>query len=205
MASPLEAAEQAIKDSLRAYVEQLVDPAAILGQLRSGADLPLGIGSKVATWQETLNAINAATTPSAIAGALKNADGDPLSPGTRVLSKSQVTALIQLMLCEAGAGGGAGGAVNGVTGVSWDQNRNTLTISVSDGTTPNDYQIDFSDFVKNGPPSVSTPALDMASQALPLAIYGTANVLMGGPDAFESRDINGTKYLVPLYLAPGPS
>jgi hypothetical protein len=204
LASELEAAEGTLRDSLRAYVEQLTDPVAILGQLRSGADLPLGPGSRMATWQELLAAVGAATAPAAVAAVFRNADGDQLSPGTRLLSMAQTETMIKLMLCEAGAGGGSSGTISGdtITGLSLNGAGTILTITVTDGQNVTPWELDVSGFARNGSISVATPVLDSSSQALPLVVYGTNNVLLGGPAAFEGRTVNGTRYLVPMYADP---
>jgi hypothetical protein len=207
LASELEAAEGTLRDALRAYVEQLTDPVAILGQLRSGADLPLGPGSRVTSWQETLAAVGAATAPAVVAAVFRNADGDPLSPGTRLLSMAQTETMIKLMLCEAGASGGEAGAISGdtITNLKLNGAGTILTITVDDAGGSKDWELDVSGFARAGQISAATPVLDTQSQALPLAVYGANNVLLGGPAAFEARTVNGTRYLVPMYADPTPT
>ncbi|MDR1079457.1 MAG: hypothetical protein LBQ79_00460 [Deltaproteobacteria bacterium] len=146
------------------------DPAKILGEIGTCGGGVLAPGATVPTCAEMEEAIASATEPAKIAGVFENDEGNPLSPGTTLLSKNQIIALILAQI-----------------GQYLDDHLDDLIKDAVDGA----------GFLKAGITG-SVPAQAPGS-ALPSTVYGARTALMGAPVGYMPVAVGASSYLVPLY------
>jgi hypothetical protein len=151
---------------------------------------------------ETKRYTDQKTDPFAISATFKNAEGQPLSPGTSLMSSAQVDAAIKQAICDI-IGNIQNESGQKVIGFNFNPTLTTLTLTVTDGVNTTPWPVDFSAFVKNEQIGLGTPTAQNTDY-LPLTIYGGLNVLLGQPYAFISKIVNGTKVLIPTYIDPTP-
>ncbi|MDR1872025.1 MAG: hypothetical protein LBS60_08960 [Deltaproteobacteria bacterium] len=195
------------KTSWQVTLEQAVDPVNILGNLKSGSGLALGPGVKVATWDELVSQLAAATSPSKIAEVFSNSDGQPMSPGTRLMSASQIEAAIRLGVCEgcgSGGGGGGGGGTGGmaISNVEWVTGTSTLTITETDGVTTAEWPVTLTGLAPTFEASAESPTYDVDSY-LPTSVFGQRTGILGTPNLWLGPiTVAGVQYAIPAFALP---
>jgi hypothetical protein len=187
----LAATVSALKNTINAKT----DPAAVAGVLRDSTNnLPLVPDTQVATKNDLEDAlddlkaeIETEITPAEIAGVFNNKDGNPLSPGTKLLSEQEIADQIQLAIC--------GGGGQGIASIVWDPTSRQLTFTLGDDTT---RQVTLTNLVSGNDSYAGTVAAP-AGTDLPTKVAGSRDYLLGKPDNWLRVTVNGAQGVVPWF------
>lgn len=128
---------------------------------------------------------------------LKNREGNPLSPGTQLMSAQEIAEAIAAAMDAFQPPDDVD--ADKITGVNLSPSGIlTIQTQMVDGTFSS-FQVDLSDAFDDSEIIVTAPLGTTTATGLPLSVYGVSNALVAAPVAWGQVTINGVNYRIPLY------
>lgn len=141
--------------------------------------------------------ITNATDPERIAGVFQRSDGTQMGAGAKLVTLDELLATINAAVTDAAGQFDAGAEVVSLT---WNAASNMLTLVESKGGAflpPKSVVI--GGLMPAPNPSASPPSAYTVDDGLPLAMYGSRNVILGAPASYLRMNMNGEDGWIPFY------